>query len=75
MIQLDNQKRCRVARTRKVYYGHYDYEARSPHPVIRLGGKYLEEYGFKIGDTIDVTMEPQRIVITKIDPEPPAHGP
>ena len=75
MIKLDVQRKRRVRRFRKVYYAHYDHESGSPHPVIRLGGKYLEEYGFSIGDTIDVTLEAHRIVITKIDKAKPERGP
>jgi hypothetical protein len=53
---------------RKVYCGHYDYELNHPHPLIRLKGKYLESYGFAIGNTIEVNFEPHRITIKKVMP-------
>jgi len=56
----------RVPRLRKVYYAHYDHELQAPHPVIRLAGKYLADYGFAIGDSIEVELKPHRIIITKI---------
>jgi hypothetical protein len=48
----------------KVYYGPnrgYKY-----CPVIHLSGKYLTQNGFKAGDEINVTLEENRIVISKI---------
>ena len=57
----------RVQRLRKVYYGYYDNEFGGPHPVIRLGGKYLEAYGFNVGDTIEVQYEVGRIAITRVE--------
>lgn len=80
MIELDvppkkrkDQLRPRTpARLRKVYYGHYDHQFSSPHPVIRLGGRYLEAYGFTIGDTIDVVLEPHCITIKRIPQQNPS---
>lgn len=48
----------------KVYYRHYEH-SNKPHPVIRLAGIYLSQLDFKIGDKIEVSTEPGRIVITK----------
>ena len=56
----------RFRRIRKVYYGHYDSEISSPYPVIRIGGKYLKDYGFNIGDQIQLDLEPGCITITKV---------
>ena len=53
----------KVPRLRKIHYGHYDSEFGRPHPVIRLGGKYLEAYGFTIGAPIDVRFEAGVITI------------
>ncbi|MGA2624470.1 MAG: hypothetical protein ABSF91_11495 [Bacteroidota bacterium] len=53
----------KVPRIRKVHYGHYDSEFGLPHPVIRLGGKYLEEYGFAVGAGFEVSFEPGLITI------------
>lgn len=72
MIQLDVRTR---RRKRKVYYGHYETRRPAPHPVIRLNGKYLQEYGFNIGDTIDVEVVQDRIVITKSKDETSSRGP
>ena len=69
MIELDGEVRSpngRARRFRKVYYAYYDYEYGPPHPVIRLGGKYLERFDFKVGDSIDVRLDFGRIVITKV---------
>lgn len=66
-LSSDQARRLRrVPRLRKVYYAHYDHELRAPHPVIRLAGKYLADYGFAIGDFIDVELKPHRIIITKV---------
>ena len=55
-------------RTMKVYYGHHS-RSFSKHPVIRLGGKYLSNMDFKIGDAIEITTEFGRISIVKIPRE------
>ena len=47
----------------KVYPGHHG-NAFKPHPFIRLSGKYLSRFDFKIGDEVTVTLEPGRIVIS-----------
>jgi hypothetical protein len=52
----------------KVYYGHHGNSYRQ-HPVIRLAGKYLSKLDFKIGDTVEITMELGRISITKLPTE------
>jgi len=52
-------------RTMKVYYGHHSHSY-GQHPVIRLGGKYLANMDFKIGDTIEIIIELGRISITKL---------
>jgi len=69
MIKLDVKaavKGEKKPRRRKVYYAFYDHEYGPPHPVIRLGGKYLERFDFKVGDFIDVRLDFGRIVITKV---------
>jgi hypothetical protein len=58
-------KRNKNLRLRKVHYGHYDRKPSIPHPVIRLGGKYLEAFGFEIGDTVEVKFEIGRITINR----------
>lgn len=54
---------------------HYAFARRRDkyvkHPAIRIGGEYLEHYGFKIGDEIEVSCEYGRIVIRKAPSDPP----
>ena len=50
-------------RTLKVYYGYHG-RPYAQHPVIRIKGKYLTALDFKIGDTVEVSLEKGRIVIT-----------
>jgi hypothetical protein len=53
---------------RKVYYAFYDCKRGScAYPVIRLGGKFLEEFGFEIGDGVHVLYEAGKITITKLE--------
>ena len=52
-------------RKRKVYYGYYDSPEATPHPVIKIGGKYLEKLGFHIGDVIEVRLGFNEIIINK----------
>jgi len=49
----------------KVYYLHS--LKMEPHPMIRITGKYLEDFDFEIGDNIEVKIEMGRIVITKVN--------
>ncbi len=51
------------SRRLKVYYGHHGNYRR--HPVIRLGGNYLEKMNFKVGDFIDIYIEENKIVIVR----------
>ena len=60
--ELNKTKRRRL---RKVYYGHYNHGSTLRHPVIRLGGKYLKEFGFEVGDRIEVWLEHNQITIKK----------
>ena len=51
-------------RLMKVYYRHSP-----PHgkfPKIRIAGKYLTNFDFEIGDTIEVKVEMGRITVTKV---------
>ena len=67
-----NQTRHKFTRRHlKVYRGFYQVGYRKhlkPHPIIRLGGNYLENLGFQVGDSIEVRTEQERIVITKLNP-------
>jgi hypothetical protein len=50
----------------KVHFANYDFEWLPPHPMIRFGGKYLAEFGFNIGDRINVRLDKGSIHITKV---------
>ena len=61
---------CPVTTRRlKVYYGSYQGGTYSRHPVIRIGGNYLQAYGFKTGDTLEVKLSSGRIEITRLNQE------
>lgn len=72
MIRLDyktsSNNHRRIPRNRTVSSRYYDYESGHPHPYIRLGGKYLEDFGFKIGDSFILNLEAGRITLTKTNP-------
>jgi hypothetical protein len=53
----------------KVYYGHHS-NSYKPHPYIRLAGKYLTMFDFKIGDFIELDLDDGLIIITRVRPEP-----
>ncbi len=61
-----------LRRTRKVQYGYYsskplgEYKPAKPHPVIRISGKYLERFGFRIGDAITVEINDGRIMVRRL---------
>jgi hypothetical protein len=57
-----------LKRNMKVYYEHYD-NSFIPHPLIRLRGKYLQKFGFNVGDTIAVDVDVGQITIRKIRQE------
>ena len=51
-------------RLMKVYYTHTPPYRK--FPKIRIAGKYLANFDFEIGDTIEVKIEMGRITITKV---------
>ena len=53
-------------KTRKVQYGYYEDKAAKPHPVIRIAGKYLERFGFRIGDAITLEIEDGTIMVRRL---------
>ncbi len=55
-----------MKKLRKIQYGHYEDKAGKPHPVIRIAGKYLEKFGFRIGDAITVEIEDGRIMVRRL---------
>jgi len=34
-------------------------------PAVRVAGKWLERFGFRVGDSVVLTASPDRIVISK----------
>jgi len=58
--------RTKHTRLQKVYYGHDHSPFSQAHPVIRIGGKYLERFGFAIGDRLEIHFSHEQIVINKI---------
>lgn len=57
-----------LKKTKKIYYGYYNSYDSTPHPVIRIEGKYLESFGFLIGESINVVIDKEQILIKKISP-------
>ena len=70
MITLDkdelNRKNRGPQKMCKVHRGPYDMDSGETHPLIRFGGRYLESLGFRIGDIVEVDLEPCKITITKV---------
>ncbi len=58
----------KVPRIRRVSYATYDSDLNRRHPYIRLRGKYLEAYGFEVGDRIAVDLQAHCITISKVLP-------
>ncbi|HUI29700.1 MAG TPA: SymE family type I addiction module toxin [Candidatus Acidoferrales bacterium] len=61
---MDNNGGMR--KLRKVQYAFYEDKLAKPHPVIRIAGKYLERFGFRIGDTVEVEIADGRIMVQKL---------
>jgi hypothetical protein len=49
------KRRLRICRNTHYYYDRV--------PEVRLGGKWLAEHGFNVGDFIDLILEGKQIVI------------
>ena len=74
-INSDSSENTKAGnRCLKVYYGSHHGSKYSRHPVIRLSGKYLRDFGFKIGDTIEVKLSDGRIEISKAITEKAPHS-
>jgi len=56
-------------RKQKVYYGNYQYQGGFFHPVIRIAGKFLKDFGFEVGDHIEVNVSMGQITIVKVPEE------
>lgn len=56
--------KSRNIRRLRVYYAHRP-KGYSKFPVIRLGGNYLADAGFQIGDELEVTVSERILTITK----------
>jgi hypothetical protein len=49
----------------KVCYGYHSCSNRK-HPIINLGGHYLRQFGFDVGDMVELTLVKGQIVIQKV---------
>ena len=49
----------------KIYYGYHS-NSNKKRPYIRLCGDYLKKMDFKIGDQIEITIEQNHILISKV---------
>ncbi len=64
---MDEKESSNVRRRQqKVYYKHHDYKGGYFHPHIRIAGKYLKEFDFNVGDSIEVYVTKGKITILKI---------
>ncbi len=67
-----NESSSSLRKFRKVQYGYYSSRSleeerfSKPHPVIRIAGKYLEKFGFRIGDGIEVEIADGRIMVRRL---------
>jgi hypothetical protein len=52
----------------KVYCGYHGTSTKK-RPYIRLCGDYLDKMDFKIGDHVEIVMEPNCIYISKVQKE------
>jgi hypothetical protein len=52
-----------MKRTKKIYYL---YQGKGIVPLIRISGKYLNNYDLNIGDKIELTLSRGKITIYKI---------
>ena len=50
---------------RKMQYGFHHTDQQKPHPEIKIGGRYLEDAGFSIGDKVTVVVTENAIIIHK----------
>jgi hypothetical protein len=64
---VDSKKESDVKTRRfKIQYGHYR-DSFKRHPVLRLAGRWLSNYGFQIGDSVTLQIEKGQIHISKAD--------
>lgn len=49
----------------KIQYGEYN-GSRRRHPVLRLAGFWLKDFGFAIGDTVELTGADSGLLIKKL---------
>ena len=53
-----------MTKTKKYKIGEL-YQYNKFVPVIKITGKWLENYNFKIGDTINISIDNNTLIITK----------
>lgn len=68
MLTLTEEKKEAIESPRRMKMQNRRYGATNGclYPVIRISGKYLESFGFQVGDEIEVTFELGQITIRKV---------
>lgn len=54
------------SRKLKVYYAYYGNGFNNNYPVIRIAGKYLRSFGFEIDTELQVDLEANKIIVTRL---------
>jgi toxic protein SymE len=71
MEQMKNVQAVAAVKTRKLKIGEL-YRRRADDiimvPQIRLEGIWLEEFGFRMGDTVTIQMQQHQLIITADNP-------
>lgn len=74
---MENQINAGFTRRKKqkVAYGNYAYEGGFFHPMIKIAGKFLKDFDFNVGDSIEVNVSMGQITINKVpkDYAPPTN--
>jgi toxic protein SymE len=67
-VQTKRVRRCKVHARSQEVSDRYD-DGRSGYryvPWLRMGGLWLEQIGFKIGDPIEITVRKRKLIIKKM---------
>lgn len=65
---MKNQNKTRRLTVSSIYQPRTSIEDKNV-PMINLIGLWVENAGFKIGDKVTVDVEPNRILVNRIEPE------
>ncbi|WP_436491554.1 SymE family type I addiction module toxin [Chitinophaga sp. ARDCPP14] len=66
---MENRHKTRCLTVGSTIHERLDIDNRHV-PKIRLIGLWIEKAGFKIGDKLTVDIEPNRLLLNRIEPEP-----